>query len=61
MGRLSEAILKSDKIVIKIGSNVLSDDNGRVNELIFKDIAEQVTELYNMGKKVVLYRSISQC
>ena len=33
MGRLSEAILKSDKIVIKIGSNVLSDDNGRVNEL----------------------------
>lgn len=57
MGRLSEAILKSDKIVIKIGSNVLSDDNGRVNELIFKDIAEQVTELYNMGKKLMIVSS----
>ena len=59
MGRLSEAILKSDKIVIKIGSNVLSDDNGRVNELIFKDIAEQVTELYNMGKKLMVQEFVA--
>lgn len=57
MGKLSEAILNSDKIVIKIGSNVLSDDNGRVNELIFKDIAEQVTKLYNMGKKLMIVSS----
>ncbi len=57
MKSMSDAINNSRKIVIKIGSNVLSDDNGTVNREILHNIAEQVVRLMEMGKQVVIVSS----
>ena len=57
MGQLKEAIESSRKIVIKIGSNVLSDKNGAVNKRVMHNIVEQVNELIGMGKQVILVSS----
>lgn len=42
MEYLKETLEDSKKIVIKIGSNVLSDDNGNVNKQVLHNIVEQV-------------------
>lgn len=57
MKGISDAISKSRKIVIKIGSNVLSDENGTVNRDILHNIVEQVAKLIDMGKQVVIVSS----
>ena len=57
MKSMSDAINNSRKIVIKIGSNVLSDDSGTVNREILHNIAEQVVRLMEMGKQVVIVSS----
>ena len=50
-------IENSKKIVIKIGSNVLSDENGVVDKKVLHNIAEQVNDLISMGKQVILVSS----
>lgn len=57
MEGIGEVLNQSRKIVIKIGSNVLSDDQGMVNKQIFHEIAEQTAELIKDGKQVVIVSS----
>lgn len=57
MEQLRETIEKSRKIVIKIGSNVLSNEKGTVNKAVMHSIVEQVCGLINMGKQVMLVSS----
>ena len=45
MNKFGELIESSRKIVIKIGSNVLSDDEGHVNCNFISNIAEQIDDL----------------
>ena len=57
MNPISNLINSSRKIVIKIGSNVLSDDNGAVNKTVLHNIVEQVNDLRNAGKQVIIVSS----
>lgn len=57
MEQFRDTIENSRKIVIKIGSNVLSDENGTVNKKVMHNIVEQVNELIRMGKQVILVSS----
>src|SRR5690242_13005092 len=57
MNAIGELIQESRKIVIKIGSNVLSDDNGFVNKDTLHNIVEQVHELISQGKQVIIVSS----
>lgn len=57
MEQLKETIEKSRKIVIKIGSNVLSSKKGTVNRDVMHNIVEQVCSLIKMGKQIMLVSS----
>ena len=57
MEQLKETIGNCRKIVIKIGSNVLSDEKGSVNKDVIHNIVEQVKELTDMRKQVILVSS----
>ncbi len=57
MEQFRETIEQSKKIVIKIGSNVLSDEKGAVNKKVMHNIVEQVNELIRAGKQVILVSS----
>ncbi|MBQ3123500.1 MAG: glutamate 5-kinase [Firmicutes bacterium] len=56
MSDISQIIKKSRKIVVKIGSNVISD-NGTVNKERLHNIVDQVKHLMDMGKQVVIVSS----
>lgn len=57
MCSISQIIEESRKIVIKIGSNVLSGDDGTVNREVLHSIVEQVDSLMAKGKQVILVSS----
>ncbi|MDR1571297.1 MAG: glutamate 5-kinase [Clostridiales Family XIII bacterium] len=57
MERIAEILNASRKIVLKIGSNVLSDGDGRVDQQNVKNIAEQVHFLMDRGKQVLIVSS----
>ena len=57
MDQIRKTIENSRKIVIKIVSNVLSDENGAVNRSVMHNIVEQVNDLINAGKQVILVSS----
>ncbi len=57
MEEISSLIGASRKIVIKIGSNVLSNDNGFVNRKTLDNIVEQVCALMHGGKQVAIVSS----
>ncbi|MEG0157063.1 MAG: glutamate 5-kinase, partial [Anaerovoracaceae bacterium] len=57
MDAISKVIDESKKIVIKIGSNVLSSDEGAVNREILHGIVEQVNHLREAGKQVIIVSS----
>lgn len=57
MSAISEIINGSRKIVIKLGSNVLSDDLGSVNKALLQNIVGQVNALREQGKQVVVVSS----
>lgn len=57
MKTASQLISESRKIVIKLGSNTISDETGKVNRDIMKAITGQVMELIKQGKRVVLVSS----
>jgi glutamate 5-kinase len=54
---ISETILDSKKIVIKIGSNTLSDDEGMLNKDFFNKFASQVKILTDKGKQIIIVSS----
>ena len=57
MSKLSQIIGSSRKIVIKIGTNVLSTDSGTVNNQLLHNIVEQACELMKLGKQVIIVSS----
>lgn len=57
MSAIGEVLKNSNKIVIKIGSNVLSDDEGYVNLDNLSNIVDQITALVNDHKKVIIVSS----
>ncbi|GHU49158.1 hypothetical protein FACS1894127_1700 [Clostridia bacterium] len=54
---VSELIGKSKKIVLKIGSNVLSNSEGMVDQDTVKSIVDQVYHLISLGKQVIIVSS----
>lgn len=57
MSTIKEVINKSKKIVVKLGSNVLSTDDGKPNENIIEKIVDDVAMLMEDGKQVVIVSS----
>ena len=57
MDAISERIKESRKIVIKVGSNVLSDDHGAVNREVLHNIVEQASDLMKKNKQVIMVSS----
>ena len=57
MEAISEVLKDSKKIVVKIGSNVLSNNDGAVNKEIMHNIVEQVSEMIELGKQVIIVSS----
>ena len=57
MNTIGDLIHDSKKIVIKIGSNVLSDDDGFINKDALCNIVEQVMKLIRAGKQVIIVSS----
>ena len=57
MDAISERIKESRKIVIKFGSNVLSDDHGAVNRELLQNIVEQASDLMKKNKQVIMVSS----
>ena len=57
MNGISSVIKDARKIVIKLGSNVLSNDQGLVNKEVLHNVVEQVSKLMDMGKQVVIISS----
>ncbi len=54
---ISETILDSRKIVIKIGSNTLSNSEGVLNKDFFLSFSEQVKKLTDKGKQIIIVSS----
>lgn len=54
---LSEVMKKSRKIVIKIGSNTLSNEDGTINHEFTEELCKQVSFLIKEGKQVVIVTS----
>lgn len=57
MGAIGDLIQDSKKIVLKIGSNVLTGDDGAVNKETLQNIVDQVTGLIDQGKHVIIVSS----
>jgi glutamate 5-kinase len=53
----TQLISKARRIVVKIGSNVLTDADGRVNEKTIEELARQVADLCRSGKEIILVTS----
>lgn len=53
----AELIGESRKIVIKLGSNTISGDDGKVDREVMRHIVGQIMELINQGKRVVVVSS----
>lgn len=57
MSIIGDVVENSRKIVIKIGSNTLSDETGSVNRKAMHNIVEQLVELMKKGKQVIIVSS----
>ena len=57
MKTASEALRSARKIVVKLGSNTISDANGLVNKEAMRPIVAQIIELIRNGKRVVVVSS----
>lgn len=57
MSAIGDVLKESKKVVVKIGSNVLSDDEGYVNLENLKNIVDQIMELIRASKKVIIVSS----
>lgn len=54
---LSKTMKNSRKIVIKIGSNILSNEDGTINHNFIEQLCEQVSFLIGEGKQIVIVTS----
>lgn len=54
---VSEIMKKSKKIVIKIGSNTLANENGTINKDFLKKLSAQIYSLIHEGKQIVIVSS----
>ncbi len=54
---LSEVMKKSRKIVIKIGSNTLSNEDGTINHDFIEELSQQVSFLIEEGKQIAIVTS----
>ncbi len=54
---ISEIMGRSKKIVIKIGSNTLANENGTINKDFLKKLCTQVSQLIHEGKQIVIVSS----
>ena len=54
---VSQAIKDAKKVVVKLGSNTISDESGKVNEKALRDIIAQLMSFINEGKKVTIVSS----
>lgn len=57
MSAIQKLLKNSRKIVLKVGSNVLSLDNGTVNKDVLRQLVEQVAEWMAAGKQVIIVSS----
>jgi len=57
MSRAAEILKGSRKLVIKIGSNVLANEDGRLNRAQISEIARQTLALMEDGRQVILVSS----
>ncbi|MDR0784506.1 MAG: glutamate 5-kinase [Treponema sp.] len=57
---IKDVIASARKIVVKIGSNTLADQDGRVNTTFLEEFASQVASLLKNGKQLVLVSSGAQ-
>ncbi|MDR1246203.1 MAG: glutamate 5-kinase [Clostridiales Family XIII bacterium] len=57
MEKSAELLNISKKVVLKIGSSVLSNEKGSVNRETLKNIADQVKYLRDTGKQVIIVSS----
>jgi glutamate 5-kinase len=57
MGKASEILNVSRKIVLKIGSNVLAGADGNMDTAVVEDITNQVCALTSGGKQVIIVSS----
>ena len=57
---VSRLIADARKIVLKFGSNTLADKEGKINPLVLNDFAEQIADLKNHGKQIVIVSSGAQ-
>ncbi|MDR2487818.1 MAG: glutamate 5-kinase [Clostridiales Family XIII bacterium] len=60
MSRAGQILGQSRKIVLKIGSNVLTGKNGSMDLSVMQDITDQVSALTREGKRVVVVSSGAQ-
>ena len=56
----SELIAQARKIVLKFGSNTLAGSNGRINDSLLAEYADQVSALIKQGKQIVIVSSGAQ-
>lgn len=49
--------MKAKRIVIKLGSNVLTDEHGMIDRDYIKDVARQVAELHSQGFEPIIVTS----
>lgn len=57
MSAIGDVLKDSKKVVVKIGSNVLSDDEGYINLDNLKNIVDQIMKLIEDEKKVLIVSS----
>ena len=57
---VSELIAQARKIVIKFGSNTLAGSNGRINDALLAEFADQASALIKQGKQIVIVSSGAQ-
>lgn len=57
MKTAGEILRNARKVVVKLGSNTISDENGLVNKEAMRPIVEQIIDLIRGGKRVVVVSS----
>ncbi len=57
MSAAGELLRNSRKIVIKLGSSTISDEHGNVNMALMQNLADQIYELRQAGKDVIVVSS----
>ncbi len=56
-GVIPQLISQARKIVIKIGSNILANHDGHMNQQFLSEFAEQIKNLLDQGKQIVIVSS----